>query len=409
MSDFLPDSGERSYKKSYIITDLSPEILTEILLRLPVRCLLICKSVSKSFLNLLKSPYFIHQQLCRTKNHHVQSLLLDVCLDVLYGRNHPFIVSIDKNTNHIISHSFLHQIFPVVGFLSIFGSCNGLLCGEIVTHDHDFERLVVSVDDTPWILMWNPATRQSRYLPKLQLPYFPCYIVDLEFGFVPEPNDYKVVCIIVDEDDDWEIHVYKMSTDCWTIVDFNLPSDVSSMSRTDLLVSETSVFLNGAFHWGVAGWDHTCSCILSFNLKDEEVGSFRVLDTGSCYDGNNWSLAVIDESLAVIYMERGVDVWVMNKYGVEDSWTLRYRVNDGIPNGPCSVMYWTNCLVVVGFGTNLRALLYVLNTRETKELLGLEELSVLSFMNQLPTWQATFLDTFFSYMETLIPVGHHTE
>lgn len=59
---------------------------------------------------------------------------------------------------------------------------------------------------------------------------------------------------------------------------------------------------------------------------------------------------LVDGLLGLIYWDlwRGLEIWVMNDYGVEDSWTLRSRVLDTSLDVSLLMGCWTNGLMVIG-------------------------------------------------------------
>lgn len=292
--------------------ELPEEVQVEILLRLPVRSLLICKCVCKLFRAFIQDPDFDHRH-----RRTVSRFMPDDCTTelLLVQSDHDiYIVLTDKTTDDVISRTPLTTQIPDMRNLFLVGSCNGLVCFS-ARAKNEWDYLLV---------LWDPVTRETRYLPQPQKDrswYHYGYI--MEFCFVPETNDYIVLIIGSSSETEWRISVavYKMSTDSWTIQCSNLSN--SYFSGRDIKHQMTSVFLNGTYYWGTTV--HGCN-ILSYDLKD---GNFREIKTPINHDElerkHGWNLAVIEESLGLMHWNcrnnKG-EVLVLKKedHGVEDSW-----------------------------------------------------------------------------------------
>ncbi|XP_054789769.1 putative F-box protein At3g16210 [Prosopis cineraria] len=156
---------------------LPQDIITNILIRLPVKFLIRFQCVCKHWKNLLKTPSFIaehlhyssHQNPCLLlgdydKSDSFRICLLDREMQVLELRNDAFVDPIRRP--------------------SILGSCNGLICLRLSTYP-------ISL----CILVWNPAIREARVTGALSYSENNDYGVG--FGFSPTANDYKIVNIRV--------------------------------------------------------------------------------------------------------------------------------------------------------------------------------------------------------------------
>ncbi|KAK7822236.1 f-box/kelch-repeat protein [Quercus suber] len=72
--------------------------------------------------------------------------------------------------------------------VDIIGSSNGLVCLHV---DYPFN-----------IILWNPATKETKVVPKSRISYpqSKASLLDLRFGFDIKTNDYKVVMILNADD-----------------------------------------------------------------------------------------------------------------------------------------------------------------------------------------------------------------
>lgn len=186
------------------------DILTDILLKLPIKSIVRFKCVAKTWYILLKNPNFVsnHLSLSKKKNY----LLVEY-----HDRNNQ-----DKYTMRLLNYQTLvpyHDLRPHLpnhfsDMYCSFQVYNGVFC---LLHGN-----------TCSITLWNPATRQSTILPECNENILPkvrnCQHV-LGFGSDPLCNDYKVIYIIWTSAGDREGNyprlchggIYRMSTDSWRV------------------------------------------------------------------------------------------------------------------------------------------------------------------------------------------------
>ncbi|KAL7218719.1 hypothetical protein ACSBR2_011902 [Camellia fascicularis] len=251
------------------------EVLIEILARLPVKSLLRCSDD-------------------------------EPCCDEFVELENPF---------HSSSKSF-----------KIVGSCNGLLC-------------ISDYHGSDCAFLWNPSIRRFLTLPESG---YSVTDSDLQFvfgfGFDRINNDYKVVKIGYLNDLKTrgsvlcKMEPYALSTLSWRpvcVVDF----------RFELSINTWSVFVNGAVHWVTfdPAKERGFGILIVAFIMGNEV--FREMALPN-YQPNGWlyrnaAVAVLDESLAVINFEFDLvlanlmcnfHIWVMEEYGVIESWTKRYTI-----------------------------------------------------------------------------------
>ncbi|KAM7497593.1 hypothetical protein LguiA_022007 [Lonicera macranthoides] len=133
---------------------IPPELLIDILTRLPVKTLLRYTSVSKSWHSLITSPSFIatHLNNQRNLNNQTPFLLFRHCTQVEANED-PWIV----------------------------GTCDGLVC----------------LSSSDIVALWNPSLRKSLILPKPSLQSHGLIPRDIRtcigFGIHPVTNDCKIV------------------------------------------------------------------------------------------------------------------------------------------------------------------------------------------------------------------------
>jgi F-box interacting protein len=118
--------------------------------------------------------------------------------------------------------------------------------------------------------------------------------------------------------------VYSLRSHSWKRVEDQWPKE----SR----VYSSSVSLNGAFNWLLTrgGPSFTSSALLTFDLATEKFRDYCALPVQ--WDADSVvCLVVLRGSICICtnVFDTPNDVWVMNEYGVESSWTLLYTIAQG--------------------------------------------------------------------------------
>ncbi|XP_009614765.1 F-box/kelch-repeat protein At3g23880 [Nicotiana tabacum] len=305
---------------SFKIPILPAELITEILLRLPVKTLLKFRCVSKSWLSLISSTEFVKTHLSISANnkdytHHRVMLsfvqpeynLKDCSLSsLLYGS-----VTDALDMDYPMKHP--HQSVWIVG------SINGTIC--------------LAIEENA-LFLWNPSIRKFKKLPDSR-PTLKCgYYFMYGFGYDELHDDYKVVGIFCTFGSggsyDVEVKIYGLKSDSWRNVDDY---------QGGVLLNDSGKFVNGKLHWATTaglgvynGWE-----IISIDLTDEKWGKVEQ----PCYgEGRiDFVLGVLGDDLCVLcnYQRTWADVWVMKEYGVKESWTKMYSIR--CPNDPGKYMF----------------------------------------------------------------------
>ncbi|KAF3634154.1 hypothetical protein FXO37_26635 [Capsicum annuum] len=201
---------------------LPPNLLLEILSRLPVISLLRFRCVSKQWCSLISSPHFIsiHLSLATvmaTPNATATAtpLFLLRHLSIRPKKQEKYSVYLHPSkTENLILVKQLNFPFKTDSgnHFRVVDFCNGLFC---LSDD------LFRYRDT--VILWNPAIRKSIILPKPRVhfgPYGP-YMFCLGFGF-DEKSDFKVVRTTYLQDGNGaytvlppEVEVYSLSTGLW--------------------------------------------------------------------------------------------------------------------------------------------------------------------------------------------------
>ncbi|XP_023892806.1 F-box protein CPR1 [Quercus suber] len=291
------------------------EILAHIFTFLPIKSIIICTSVSKTWKSLIQNPTFISTHLHHSHNKNQYLFLL-----LSLSRNDKQVYTLHKedDPDFIVYTSFESPFHapqhPHHGTYNARGTCNGLIC--LSNH-------------AKGIFLWNPCVRKF-----LQLPY-PNVTVDTHgascssfgFGFDPKTNDYKVVRIrsILGSPSNFVksrpvVDVYSLFAGEWRM----LSTSASLPPMCAIISSVPPAFANGALHW-IAFTNDNKPFALVFDLGDEV---FRQILLPELPGQVIWTrLSAYGNSIAGFQITVGIDqmpqinIYIMKEYGVASSWT----------------------------------------------------------------------------------------
>ncbi|KAL6220935.1 hypothetical protein ACLB2K_008688 [Fragaria x ananassa] len=257
---------------------LPEEVVEQILHCLPPKAIVKCTLVSKSWMSLIKSTDLIHTHLRRTvqtihrTGHHLR-LLRSVDVE----QNHRDMFSLHWESPDFGEYTQLESPFrfitndkeetiPRFDVDDVVGTYNGLIC----LADYDFLCLI-----------WNPSIRKCVVLPRTTATKkkdLTRVIKSFGFGYDSKNKDYKVLRILSDGFREFE--VYSLARGTWKSLS-DVPIDFMPF-HCGVSLEERHVCVNDALQWcKIVGQDPTSS---------------------------------------------GFFMWVMNEYGVEESWTMLFNV-----------------------------------------------------------------------------------
>lgn len=291
-------SNKRCKTPSYI----SEQVLTNILVKLPVKSLVRFMCVSKSWGHLIPSSSFVSAHLMNARKHAPTYL-------VAFHQN-----SRDKRK---IGHSlFCNETFEQYLELrlpsengkhfGIYGSSNGLLC--------------ISTRILVWrsqIEIWNPSVRKIRILPLIGLPQHPGakYDIGLSFGFHPELNDYKVVRMLHFGQrvmDSFTVAVYSFSTNSWWRIGV-IPDWLKCPWQ----------YLGCEFWNGIAYWLIMKDSIVRIVSLDTDSEKFEEVVVPNTSSSRNLCIKVYKESICLLQVflrrdgKKQVNLWAMQEGSFE--------------------------------------------------------------------------------------------
>lgn len=325
------------------IVHLPLELITEILLRLPVKTVLRCKCVCKSWLSLISHPDFgtSHCQLAASPPTN-RLVFLDNFFDV------PKILSIDfdASLNHHSSYSSLLTLhfLHLRSCCEIVSSCRGFL---LLTCDKDF-------------YIWNPSTGVLKYTP---VSVSPTTMASNDhtlrllygFGYDPSTDDYLVVLgsfkhTIHPADSSIDLAIFSFRANQW--------KQILRASHFPYRIIDTCVYpgvgllLNHVIHWLVCNYETLRYVIIAFDLKemtiseialpDESIFTIRNISSIEC---DLLELGGLISAYNVKYYT--IQIWVLQEYKVHSSWTKTLHFSF-YPAPVFSPLCFTNCGDIVG-------------------------------------------------------------
>ncbi|KAM7463353.1 hypothetical protein LguiA_031474 [Lonicera macranthoides] len=340
-----------------------PEELTmEILSRLPIKSLMRFKCVSKSWRNLILSSEFATDHFNHSKN-----------------KRHFHIYQYSK---YKIPSFFddavtdLHIPFPFNsdGYPSIVGSSNGLVCIRI-NHKSESSSFVV----------WNPAAREYRYLPKPGT--ITGWVINscAGFDFVPGGGicDYKLVLVnffrgIHLTEFVLRVEVFTRSSNSWKQISEN------SVPRLGICSFE-GVVVNGSIYWpateikiagnGIGSRQIQPQFVACFDMWKERFTRIKGPSCADCYRYTK-RLGLLKGSKLAMFFTADLgslcfDGWIMN--GHDQSWTKLFTIvlspSPDLPLVTVSLTgFWLNGEIIIEMRD--RVFLYDRRTNELKDFIA---------------------------------------
>ncbi|KAL2530263.1 F-box/kelch-repeat protein [Forsythia ovata] len=277
------------------------EIIMEILSRLPVKSLIKFRSVSKSWLSLISRTQFAkaHLEISIKKNKGEPDSLAFGCTSETGVKLRSCNLDSFMNDLKYINAAEIYGD-TVLNSLWMIGSINGLICLSVRPSE---------------IFLWNPSIRKSKKLPPSGFTYGQfSFISTYGFGYDKVNDDYKVVetygftndsCMYIAD-----VKIYSLRSNSWKQIE-GWPGAYVAGSNT--------VFVDGSFHW--PGRSKRPWFITSLNLATEMYHEVP-LPRYNVDALSELMVGVLRGCLCLFCnYTTHLDVWMMQEYGVGESWT----------------------------------------------------------------------------------------
>ncbi|XP_063943455.1 F-box/kelch-repeat protein At3g06240-like [Daucus carota subsp. sativus] len=339
---------------------LSNDLISEILVRVPVKSLLQFQLVSKTWLFLIKDRSFVKAQLRRAiATETDETLIMTRYTYMTDTENATLKFSVlDVDSRQIVAdlkypytQGESRQVAPAS---AIIGSVNGIVC--VIFHKNLSEHS---------FYLWNPATRQSRAVPGCALSTSRA----MGFGYDPVDDDYKIVSVV--SGPSLPTEVYSAKRNVWRKV----PNE-------DFMIGINDGFIQGYFNVSVNGFlfDVEEDGMMVFDLNTEvlncaiklppavaaaiaaaDAAAVNVLISYAARPKTriieyNKSIAVITLWANALYddwtdhrrFNKAINMWKLEDDsclrggGVEASWTLMFSID--LPTRPAHLFdgYFSN-------------------------------------------------------------------
>ncbi|KAK3221141.1 hypothetical protein Dsin_015111 [Dipteronia sinensis] len=320
-------SSVNSNKKLNSIAD-NDDIMTEILVRLPLKSILRCKSVSRQWRSLISAPHF-----CRRiypDPYLVSSLLLHKIS--LFTHEYDFVPLIDKPTSPPFKTlTFVNH--PLV--LRILQSCHGLLfCSSFTNRDFGRDHYYI----------YNPTTKQFRTLPLPPGGQDSTMVRGMTLAYDPHKSPhYKVVCVRKPNSRQDYLGIYSRLGNLYPYDRHCVRMGYYSRYQIEIYSSETRSwqlsgrpfiahygldFRRGVFWNGSVHWVNYFSPSLYFKVDDEKLQKMPMPATPIPDGGRR--LMYFDESREHLHLVETYRITKFNVYEMEtdySGWFVKYQVD----------------------------------------------------------------------------------
>ncbi|KAL4616413.1 hypothetical protein ACB092_07G197100 [Castanea dentata] len=311
---------------------LPNDVVEDILGQLPVKSLTRFRCVSKSFDSIITDPTFItkhfklnlnqSESLISTNTHSGYLLYTTKVKNRSPSSKH--LCAVLRNNDSTLTQISRFEIPSLFEKHSLVGFCNGLFC--LASRDNDLNHI---------IYLWNPSIRMFKKL--LATPFtdedkkeHKRSVVGLAYN--SQNNDFKILRLLsVFLGPEAEAEIYSLGTDSWRKVVISMESLRGYEPNFGRIVKihPPCTFFNGALHTVAITSRHRF--ILSFDVNDESFREIMLpcnpLDVATSVT----QLALFKGSLALFVFSDSIwgalcNIWVMEEYGVAESWTRKYTL-----------------------------------------------------------------------------------
>lgn len=357
---------------------LPRDIMVNILLRLSIKRIFVCKLVCKTWHDLISEPefakrHFDQSQACsliQISGYPIRSRMLYIvnpdqedfelklymCDHNKYKSNCHCLVKFELDTKFKLPFRNPQMIFTGKDSrcnrlnmkdhkYRVVNSCNGLLC------------LSCPSDNDP-LVVCNPITGEFINLPNSKKIESQGEIMSCGLGFSPASNQYKVIRIFQNETldprrtnfIDWGItaEIHTLGTETWKEIDFSA-EEIFGLCPT---------YFNGFLYWPCQAPPF---CVISFDVENERVRSISRPPMGDYRGRVEVRIGVLGGELSVsCYLNSGeTEVWVMKGYGVWSK-VFSFCLDGGKiwHFGPCLPVKYLNNEAMLLFNSSTNSFIY---------------------------------------------------
>ncbi|XP_057455332.1 F-box/kelch-repeat protein At3g23880-like isoform X2 [Lotus japonicus] len=292
---------------------LPPEVIVEILLRLPVRSLRRFKKVSPSWSSIISDPQFkkSHFDLNAAPTDRLLLRFLDEDRDIV--QSFDLASSLDDRsaikTLNVPPPSMLCNHNP----LYFLGSCRGFM---LLAYEH-----------TGDLIVWNPTTGFDQQILDIDHEFVFKFLCG--FGYDSSTDDYFVVVITLYRSfiPETEMHCFSLKNESCCDVKYG------NVHYMDYGHDSTSgVFLNDSLHWLVIYMETRLPVVIGFDLGEKSLSEIPLSsELAGELARKVYYLRVLGGCLSLCSSGGGgtrdsCEIWVMKNYKVQASWTKAFVI-----------------------------------------------------------------------------------
>ncbi|XP_026437110.1 F-box protein At5g07610-like [Papaver somniferum] len=284
------------------------DILTLILVLVPLQTLPVLKLVSKHWLSVISHPNFVYKYFLKNPSHSVRGLFCRQRISWCRSATQYDFIFLDGNISSSVPFKTLTLGLEKSG-IEIVQSCNGLLlCCNVIAEANDYDTYYV----------FNPFTKQYRLIPRslLKKSQFK-YVLCLSLAFDPFKSPYYEIIAIwsnkVYGSRKYMIEIYSSETRSWRLC------------KDEFTIEEFSIPGVSAMYWnGSLNWNAGDGTVIYFDIDREFMGVvprptrevvYYVSNTGVCeYQGHLYFIAKRDKEgrcFDIFEMDTGHAGWAL--------------------------------------------------------------------------------------------------
>ncbi|XP_074267380.1 F-box protein CPR1-like [Silene latifolia] len=285
---------------------LPEDLIVEILSWVPVTTLLRFKSASKSFLNLIICPGFVKLHLRRSliRNASVTLLRWRGVFLASFDSDHPQrpVVQLDVHPDVIkFFEPFRFEDNPKLYYPMITGICNGVVC----------------FGKAKEFVLYNPATRDYRQIPRLKMRENPTMMFSDVFFYDCIGDDFKIFSFVnnstAPNQNEFEFYMYSLKDNSWLKIESPPQGLRVDPSRTHIA--------NNSLYW-VTLKKHVLvtKVILRFDLSShryEEMSTPKQINPAHIL-----TVRVLKGRPHVLVLGSVFDIWMITE---DNCWTPVFR------------------------------------------------------------------------------------
>ncbi|XP_058742023.1 F-box/kelch-repeat protein At3g06240-like [Vicia villosa] len=310
--------------------NLPQELVEDILLRLPVKTLLCCRCVCKSWLSLIFDNNFAtsHFQLASTHRR------------VFINRSARKSLPVDGDAWLQDDSAYASSNLDFISYQSyvgIMGSCRGFL---FLHGDIDF-------------YLWNPSTGAHKQIPASPITHDnDGYELLSGFAYDQSTDDYLIVSLFCKCDGAIKLMIFSLRANKWKPMEVasHLPDITTAVWDC---VPKSGLSLNGSIHWIVYNEETFKNVIIAFDIKEIAMLEIPLPDDFISICSNfsiHYDLIEVGGLIgAWMHDLNTVKIYVMQEYGVHSSWTKIIQFSaDPVLHKDLYIACLTKCGDIVG-------------------------------------------------------------